>query len=78
MLLLLLVIEVLAFVVSQLVAVVRLQEIRHLQKLLLLYLPVLPLQELPLPELPLQHLIDQPVRGGDLLGARLHLRRPTQ
>jgi hypothetical protein len=26
----------------------------------------------------LQHLIDQPVRGGDLLGARLHLRRPTQ
>jgi hypothetical protein len=25
-----------------------------------------------------QQLIDQPVRGSDLLGARLHLRRPTQ
>jgi hypothetical protein len=26
----------------------------------------------------LQHKIVQPVRGGDLLGARLHLRRLTQ
>jgi hypothetical protein len=26
----------------------------------------------------LQHMIVLPVRGGDLLGARLHLRRPTQ
>jgi hypothetical protein len=25
----------------------------------------------------LQHTIDLPVRGIDLLGARLHLRRPT-
>jgi hypothetical protein len=25
-----------------------------------------------------QHMIDLPVRGGDLLGARLHLRRPAQ
>jgi hypothetical protein len=26
----------------------------------------------------LQHMIDRPVRGGDLLGARLHLRHQTQ
>jgi len=26
----------------------------------------------------LQHMIVQPVRGGDLLGAHLHLRRLTQ